>query len=209
VTPVATTLLTTLWPGLCLWVALYLSDYSFTLKCARLYQAGVNRRIVFEGSYELTPYFQNDIDSLRVVSPRFVAALFVTVAWLALVWWLSMQSVPAIYPFCLGLLISVQLALHIRHLRNLFLFRAIVNTETVQGRIEYPRPLTLRISAVELFAFSGLFGVLFFFTQSWFVLGGAIGCLSVALKHWRLAQRHTASCSSQGKREMAEVSVRL
>jgi len=46
----------------------------------------------------------------------------------------------------------------------------------------------LRMSAVELFVFSGLYLLLFVFTQSWFVLGGAVSCAGIALKHRRLAQ---------------------
>jgi hypothetical protein len=58
-----------LWPGLAFWAVLYISDYYLTLTCARLYQRGVREKIEFEGSYEITPYFQADIDSLRAISP--------------------------------------------------------------------------------------------------------------------------------------------
>lgn len=196
-TPLMDSFLTNLFPGLAIWIALYISDYSFTLKCARMYQGTVRDKIAFEGSYEITPIFQADIDSLRVISPRFLAALFITASLLALVWMLTMQSGPELFQFCLGILIAVQLALHIRHLRNFFLFRSILANDGVRGRIEYSRPITLRISSVELFGFSGLFTVLFFFTQSWFVLGGAVGCLSVAWKHQRLAKRHVSKSISQ------------
>jgi hypothetical protein len=58
-------LLDNLWSGLAVWTALYASDYSLTLACARMYRHGVGEKIVFEGSYELTPYFQPDIDALK------------------------------------------------------------------------------------------------------------------------------------------------
>lgn len=180
------------WPGLAVWIALFISDYSFTLACARLYQAGVGEKIVFEGSFEITPYFQRDIDSLRVVSPRFLVALLRSGALLVLVWWLSRQTQPEMYQFTLGAMISVQLAIHVRHLRNLFLFRAMIGTDAVRGRIEYSRQMVLRMSAVELLAFSGLFALLFVFTQSWFVLGGASACLVTAWKHQRLARKHVS-----------------
>jgi hypothetical protein len=57
------------WPGLFVWVVLFISDYTMTLICARMYQAGAKEKLVIEGSYEITPYFQKDIDSLKVVSP--------------------------------------------------------------------------------------------------------------------------------------------
>ncbi len=184
------------WPGMVIWSVLYISDYSLTLACARLYRRGVGERIVFEGSLEITPYFQSDIDSLKVVSPRFLAAMLLTWAYVVAVWFLAAQSQPHLYEFVLGALISSQLAVHIRHFRNLFLFRAIAGSDAVQGQIRYPRPLVLRMSSVELLAFSVSFGVLFAFTSSWFLLGGAIACLGIALKHRRLASKHVANVTN-------------
>ena len=63
-------LLNTIWLGPCIWAALFFSDYYLTLHCAQLYRDRVREKLVFEGSYELTPYYQQDIDSLRLVSPR-------------------------------------------------------------------------------------------------------------------------------------------
>jgi hypothetical protein len=191
-------LFSNLWSGLIAWTALYISDYALTLICARLYRRGANQKIVLEGSFEITPYFQRDIDSLRVISPRFLVALAISVLYLVAVWWLASESQPALYEFVLGILICTELAVHQRHIRNLFLFSAIAKTEAVEGRIRYSRPLLLRMSSVEKFAFSGLFAVLFAFTLNWFVLGGSIGCLSVAFRHLRLARKETASRMSRG-----------
>ena len=88
-TSLGTFLVDNLWPGMVVWSVLYISDYSLTLACARLYRRGVSARIVFEGSFEITPYFQSDIDSLKVVSPRFVAAMLLTWVYLAAVWFLA------------------------------------------------------------------------------------------------------------------------
>ena len=86
-------------------------------------------------------------------------------------------------------MILLELAIHMRHVRNVVLFRALVGSEGVRGRIEYPRRLMLRMSSIEGLAFSGLFAVIFLFTGSWFVLGGAFTCLSLAAKHLRLARK--------------------
>jgi hypothetical protein len=178
-----------LWPGLTLWGVLYISDYYLTLTCARLYQRGVREKLQLEGSYEITPYFQADIDSLRAISPRFIAAWLWTEAWLAATWWLSWQSAIVLYQMVFGALVSVELAVHIRHFRNLFLFRAIAGSDAVQGRIRYSRPLNLRISAVDLYGFAALFLVISVFTQSWFTVGGAMSCFVTATKHLRLARK--------------------
>src|SRR5215469_7294773 len=113
-----------------LWGLLYVSDYTLTIACARLYRR--QETIVFEGSYEITPFYQRDIDSLRVVSPRFVFVLCLTLGMLAFLWILNEQSpAPELYQFTLGCLIVVQLAIHIRHLSNLFLFRSINYTSMI------------------------------------------------------------------------------
>jgi hypothetical protein len=177
------------WPGLTVWALLYISDYALTITCARLYRAGINEKLVFEGSYEITPFFQRDIDSLRQVSPRFLAMLFVTTFLLAAVWYLSAQSGPELFAFASGSLILLELTVHIRHLRNLFMFRAMSKSDCVRGRIEYSRPFILQMSSDELFIFAAFFLLLFVFTQSWFMLGGAATCLSTAIKHRRLAQK--------------------
>lgn len=185
--------LDSLWPGLAVWSVLYISDYALTLSCARLYRAGASEKIFLEGSYEITPFYQRDIDSLRLVSPRFLAILLLTAVTLGVIWWLAMQSSPELYYFALGAMVLTQLAVHTRHLRNFALFRAIIGTDAVRGRIEYSRPLMLRMSSIEFLTFSGLLLLLFVFTQNVFILGGATACLSIAAKHWRLARKHVSS----------------
>jgi hypothetical protein len=192
-----------LWPGLTLWGLLYISDYYLTLMCARLYQRGVREKLELEGSYEITPYFQADIDSLRAISPRFIAAWLWTEAWLAATWWFSSQSTLLLYQMVFGAMVSVELAIHIRHFRNLFLFRAIASSDGVQGRIQYSRPLSLRISSVDLYGFAALFLVISFFTQSCFTLGGALSCFVTATKHLRLAHKAASTKLSEAQSAVA------
>ena len=189
------------WPGLTVWVLLYISDYALTITCARLYRGGVNEKLVFEGSYELTPFFQRDIDSLRRVSPRFLVMLFVTTFLLATVWYLSAQSGPELFAFASGSMILLELTVHIRHLRNLFMFRAMSKSDCVRGRIEYSRLFILRISSDELFIFAAFFVLLFIFTQSWFVLGGATACFSTAMKHRRLSRKASSKARAAAQPE--------
>jgi hypothetical protein len=181
-----------LWPGLVAWSILYCSDYGLTIACARLYQAGAREKIAFEGSYEITPYYQRDVNSLRSVRPRFVIALVLSLIWLSAMWWSATASWPVMYSLALGAIVGLELAIHMRHFRNLFLFRAIVGTDQVRGRIEYSRVLMLRASSFELLAFSGLFTALVLFTRSSFAAGGAVSCLLVALNHWLLARKHAS-----------------
>ena len=186
-----------LWPGLVIWTLLYCSDYYLTLACARMYRDRVREMIAFEGSFEITPSYQQDIDALRRWSPRFVKALARSLILLPLFWWCSMQlREPAFYLFLLGALILVEVPIHTRHLKNFFLFRDLIRIGGVRGRIEYPRPVTLRLSATEFLIWAGLFGVLFLITREWFVLGGAFKCAVVALKHRKLAEQHVANAAA-------------
>jgi len=183
-----------LWPGMVAWSILYISDYSLTIICAHLRRVRANQIIVIEGSYELTPYYQRDIDSLKLFSPRFLVALVWSLFLLALAWALAIsQPLPQLYDFVLGSMILLELAIHVRHFRNIFLYWSVNHTDEVRGRIEYSRPLAYRMSSYDLLAFAGLFLLLFAFTQNWFLLGGVATCLSTALKHRKLAKKRPAS----------------
>lgn len=186
------------WPGLILWIALYTSDFTMTMICARLYQRGASEKIGFQGSYEITPYYQRDVDALRLFSPRFLLAMLATCAIQAILWFVTMraQVVPQAYLLALGMMVTIQLTIHVRHIRNLFLFRAVLADDQIKGRIEYGRGTMLRLSAVELYAFSGLYTILFAITVSWFTLGGAVICAVTAMKHRALASKHAENAAA-------------
>jgi hypothetical protein len=196
--------LSTPWPGVIVWCCLYISDWLFTTSCARLYQRSVASTIVFEGSLEITPFFQRDIDALRRWSGRFTMMLVLTVAmfWFMWTWWAD--SDPGLYLMILGCYISTELVVHVRHLRNLFLFRQ-VERRVVRGHIEYPRQMMLLGSSLELLTFAAVLLVLFAFTESPFVLGGAIGSASLSLQHWRLARNHLRTVAAEGTRAPSPV----
>ncbi|HUJ49812.1 MAG TPA: hypothetical protein VLW25_06420 [Bryobacteraceae bacterium] len=181
------------WPGLITWMLLYISDYYLTISGARLYRSGPNQKIVYEGSYELTPYFQRDIDALRRISPRFFAMLVIFGSLLVLVWHLASADTPQLYQVVLGASILMQLAIHTRHLRNRFIFREIKKEpDAVRGRIEYSRAFILRASSHELFVFAAFFLCLFIVTQSWLFAGGALAGVAAGAKHLRLVRKLSA-----------------
>ena len=108
-----------LWPGLLVWILLFISDYSLTIYCARLYQTRAKDKIAIEGSYELTPFYQGDIDALKRISPRFLFAICTASLVLGLIWFVARGNplVELAYQFALGALNLTQMAVHIRHLR--------------------------------------------------------------------------------------------
>jgi len=176
------------WPGIIAWALIYISDFALTTIGARLYHRNASSKIVFEGSFELNPVFERDIDSGKLVSPRFLLFLVLSSALFAIYWALAIPHNPEIYMFVLGAAVCMELAVHVRHLGNLFLFSPS-SASRLSGRIEYARPLILRMSSVQIFGFAILFAVLFTFTESWFVCGGMVSCLGLSAKHWTLARR--------------------
>jgi hypothetical protein len=180
------------WLGPLVWALLYVSDYTLTLTCARLHQAGARDKIVIDGSYEITPFYQRDIDALRRVSPRFIAVLIIGFAAMCAADAAWAASMPELFAFLLGTQLLVQFMVHVRHVRNYVLFRAM-STDAVHGRIGYARPLMLKMSAIEIWTFAAMFAMLFFFTGSLFVLGGAVSCALLGRKHWSLMTQTRAS----------------
>lgn len=178
-----------LWIASGLWALSYISDYALTLYTARLYHAGARQHFGFGGSFELTPYFQSDIDKLRRLSPRFWLALLLSMVTMGLVWVLSVAvlRLPTFFTFLIGAMLLRQAAVHLRHARNLVLFRAVRDTSDVSGQITYARPLVLKLSSAEFGAYGLLYLILALVTGSWFVLGGAVSCAVVSVQHWRLA----------------------
>jgi hypothetical protein len=173
------------WPAILLWAALFVSDMNLTMICARMYRNGVREHLVFEGSYELTPLYQRDVDAQRRFSPRFLLVLAMMCVLLGLLWTVTVGAGLALvaYEVVIGMVILLQLTIHVRHLRNYFLFRSILAGGAVNGRLEYARPVILANSATELFCFAILYTIVALMTANAFVAGGALACALVGVKH--------------------------
>src|SRR5881392_3518340 len=110
-------------PGVILWILLYSSDYFLTIYSARgFHEIG---HFQFEGSFELTPQFQKDIDSLKPVSKRHITLLFLYSLLIAFIWWFTKRLLffPWTYLLYLGMFLLLEVAVHLRHLRNVSLIR--------------------------------------------------------------------------------------
>jgi hypothetical protein len=173
--------LNNVWLAIAVWSILYLMDYIFTLKAARMYHAGAKKHFSFAGGYELNPIFKEDIAGLRRFSPRFWLLLFAVGGLL-----LAIHSLilPEAFAFIWGMFIGIQIAIHFRHIRNLMLFHYARNSRGMDGRIEYQHWLSLRLSSIELLSFAALFLLFYIFSKSLFMLGGFAGCFLMGLRHW-------------------------
>lgn len=188
-------LIQNVWLAVVIWCVLYTADYYMTIYAARLYQAKGREYMVFEGSFELTPYFQGDVDHLRRVSPRFLVMLLFSCAGIVVVWWLSVRAggLPAIYSCLIGALVLREAVVHMRHARNIVYFKQVQSGNGIKGKIEYSRRFILKASAVDLFGFAVLFLILALISGSWFCLGGAVACGVTGLQHRALAKKATSS----------------
>jgi hypothetical protein len=176
-------------PGVILWIILYISDYSLTIYSARGFRE--IGHFQFEGSFELTPQFQKDIDALRPVSKLHIILLVLYSLLIVFIWWFMrfLFYFPWIYLLYLGMFLLLEVAVHLRHLRNVSLIREIRKNGGVEGEIKYRKWFSYRISASEFYLYSALFFVFAMLTYSPFFLGGAIMCFGTGFKHNRLAKK--------------------
>ena len=172
--------LNNVWLAIGLWAILYVMDFIFTMKAARMYQEGASKHFVFPGGIELNPIFKEDVARLRRFSLRFFLLLFFVGSLLLIA---HSVDIPELFPLVWGMFVWMQIANHFRHLRNLMVFHYARTSSGVSGQIQYQHWLSLRLSGLDMFSFAVLFLILFLFWGSFFMLGGAIGCLSLALRH--------------------------
>ena len=191
------------WYGVILWIILYTSDYYLTLYSARGFRE--IGHFQFEGSFELTPQYQKDIDYLRPVSKLHLTLLVVYSFIILIVWWITQLSVYLAwsYPLYLGMFLLLEVAVHLRHLRNIALIREIKRNGGVEGQVTYRKWFSYRISAGELYIHATLFLLIALLTYSLFFLGGAIMCYGMGFRHSRMAWKakkiaHTAVTAEDG-----------
>jgi hypothetical protein len=182
------------WYGVILWVILYISDYYLTIYSARGFREIGHFK--FEGSFELTPQYQEDIDNLRPVSKRHLISLVIYSGVILIVWWLTHLSIYLewAYPLYLGMFLLLEVAVHLRHFRNIILIRELRrNPDGLEGQVTYRKWFSYRISSQEIYLFATLFLLIAILTYSLFFVGGAIMCYGTGFKHARLAKKTKSS----------------
>lgn len=179
------------WLVTALWAIVYLSDYYLTITGSRLFRAHLGEHITYEGSYEITPAFQKDVDRLRIFSPAFLLRLLVSLLLLPLIWYLSLGllGMPQFFLFAVGILFLREAVVHLRHVRIISTALFSRDPSAMQGKISYSRWVNLKLSGVEILSFGLLYLLLAGALGSWFFLGGAVSCLVTGLSHWRMSQK--------------------
>lgn len=185
------------WPGVVLWIILYISDYYLTIYSARGFRE--IGHFEFESSFELTPQYQKDVNALKPISRLHIILLILYSILLFFIWWLTKRLLffPWTYLLYLGMFLLMEVAIHLRHLRNVSLIRESRRSGNtgIEGHVSYRKWFTYRISASELYTFSVLFLLFAVLNTSSFFLGGALMCLGTGIKHSRLAKKSKAKSS--------------
>ena len=177
------------WYGIILWIILYTSDYYLTVYCARGFRE--IGHIQFEGSFELTPQFQKDIDALKPISRLHITLLILYSLLILIIWWITRLSVYLTwtYPLYLGMFLLLEVAVHARHLLNVAIIQEARRHGGVDGQITYRKWFSYQISANDLYISATIFLIVALLNYSLFFLGGAIMCYATGFKHARLAKR--------------------
>ena len=177
------------WIGVILWITLYISDYYLTIYSARGFKE--IRHFQFEGSFELTPQYQRDIDALKPISKLHITLLILYSLLILAIWYLFVYffGLPWAYLLYLGMFLLLEAAVHLRHFRNVFLIREIKRSGGASGEISYKKWFSYRVSAFELYLYFGLFLLVAALESSPFFLGGALICFGNGFRHNRLANK--------------------
>ena len=184
-------LLRNVWFVTFLWGLVYLSDYYLTIYSAREFYGRLGKHIRFEGSYELTPAFEKDIDRLRLFSPAFFSRLLISLALIPAIFYISLYLFEDVflYLFLIGALFLRGVAIHMRHLRNISMAVLTRQPGSMRGEIAYSRWLNLRMSALELLGFGVFFLIAAAIDRSWFFLGGGIITTITGFQHWLMTRK--------------------
>ena len=134
--------------ALALWVIVYLFDYFLTLHGNQLRAKYAKAHIGMDGSYELNPYYQREIDANKRVSLRFILMLVLFIVWLIVVWYLAdALKAPEVFSAATGYLILMELPILERHVQNISQFNAMKTPGAVVGFITYARWIQMSVGA--------------------------------------------------------------
>ncbi len=187
-------LINNIWPALIIISLVYFSDYYLTLTAARLYEKGAKKHFSYEGGIELNPLYKKSFENVRNLKHRrFIITLIAMNTMTYLLWLLSRPNSPGAFELFLGGFILSEAFVHIRHLRNLAMFRRAVSSDGISGQISYSRNCMHNLARIDAFTFALLYLILAILFWRTFFLGGFITCLSLANAQKKWLKKNTNS----------------
>ncbi len=169
-----------------IWAAMYIFDYASTLWLAKEYRSTFSRYVLYEHGVELNPNFEREIAGQKSLSPKFALLLALVVGIILL----SPVVGYLFTEFLAGAVLLMWSFINSRHLRNyLYAWFVRQRPEALRGRQEQSYWFMQRMLAAEALVFSLLYFFLTLLTLRVFFLAGALTCLALAIRAYRLANR--------------------
>ena len=148
----------------------------------------VRDRYAVEGSYELNPTWEADIDAGRRFTWRMVGvAVLLAALLLAMRYLIELEELdPAVFAVAAGAVLLIQAPTIMVHATNLQMFRDLADPTAVTGSITFSRWLLVRQAASYLIRFAVLWLLLWVPSQQAFFLGGVLSCSMFGVRLARL-----------------------
>jgi hypothetical protein len=173
-----------------LWLIVYVADYYLTLYGRQLWLQNAKDLLSFQGSYELNPYYQKDVDANKWVSRRFIFMVAFGILWMLFMWGATHYlNLPQVFPAAMGFLLLMEIVVLSSHVQNIRLFKSAAITGSVEGHISYARWVSMDGTAWK-FAYWGVIYLIFaLLLSNWFFAGGALSCFYTFARFRRYGQQ--------------------
>ena len=166
----------------------FLVDWLLTVAGAKA-AAQVRDRWSVEGSYEMNPVWAAAVDRGAWVNWRILLVAALIAALMGVLWLTTrLVELPAVFALGAGMMLLVQAPTLMNHAGNLAQFRALADKNAASGQLTISRRLALSQVGWLYLRFAVLWLVLSAASLQAFFLGGAIGCLVVGVRFWRLSR---------------------
>jgi len=183
-----TLLIATPWLAIGLGVIAVAVDHLTALYEAYLYHTVMKGSIDYVERYRLTPEVQTALTQRRWFGPRLLVICVVLALAIGAAWWVCVQQLarPDVFVLLMGGLVLAPTADTLRQYQQIMVFREVRRRGGLQGRVTVARQLSFMQTVYSLYSYVIVYLVLFVFTGSWFVLGGALATFvnSRRLRDW-------------------------
>jgi hypothetical protein len=160
-------------------VGCFFAEYTLTHVGARASEL-VRDRWRVEGSYEMNPVWERQIDSRRWFGPRVLLVPLALAGILSLLRLLAgvvdLYADPAYFALGVGTMLLIQAPILMLHAANLQTFLLLADPTAAAGGIVYRRWFVYRQGIVYLAGFAVLWLLLWVPSQQAFFLGGVLSC---------------------------------
>jgi len=187
------------WLVALIWAAMYAFDYVSTLWLVRAYETTLIRYVFYERGVELNPNLEKAVASRRLPGRRVFIALVLVFAILLLspfLGTLTGSPWPGYFftELLAGALLLTGSFINSRHLRNYaYVWSLRRKADALKGHQEYSYWFMQRTLSADALTFSLVFLFVFLLTWRIFFVAGALTCLAIAIRAYRLANRKFAA----------------